>query len=1357
MPFVDLQAEIKQGTLCWADRWNIVLRIMCSDRIAENGEAPLFVSMQWSPPRADGETVLTFKRRSETGGKISFDAAGNDLEKTISGNTEEFVTIYGKDPTTASEADVLLEIRINDKVRGTYPMSVGSTTTTIEIKAENGIDEPPEYVLTDYPVSYKAVSSGGPGIYRWISTHASALAITQSESEQTVETEARGAIATQRKLCVLYDPDSGPAVMGVHEVKVWPVANPENPGTYSVGQLHYGDNDRIQLLGDSANYLSQWGSSGQFNHPSAIAVDSVGFVYVVDKDNNRIQKFLQTGDFIAHWGSNGSAEGEFDRPCGIALDVNGNIYVTDTGNNRIQKFDRNGSFIAKWGSDGTGDGEFDEPFGIATDNAGHCYITDRNNHRVQKFTNTGTFVTKWGSSGNGDGGFNHPAGIVVDNTNHVYVVDEGNNRIQKFTNSGAFVAKWGTVGPGDGEFNFPIHIAADTLGYVYVTDRNNSRVQKYSNTGSFQIAWGTGGSADGEFNLPLGIAINRSNTIYVTDSENHRVQRFSFFRQWGQTGSLDGEFMSPAGLAITAGGEVIVADRYNNRVQRFNSTTGAFVAKWGDKGTGNGDFDHPFGITIDAGNNIYVTDRDNHRVQKFDSSGSYAAQWGSQGGVDSQFRKPTGIVFHGGHIYVADQENHRIQQFNTSGTFVHKWGSSGAADGEFNAPTGIAVDSTGHLYVADRDNNRIQKFTTAGVFVAKWGSTGTGNGEFNRPTAIAVDSSNNVFVADCDNNRIQKFDNSGTFLETWGYAGDSVGELRCPSGIAIDSSGNLFVADTGPTFTISGGLENVAYDVVVNLKALVRYPADSNGVGVQLSSSKDRYPLVVLAHGRHNPFEFSRTGAGGIIMLAPGIPDTITDADDNVMEFKNYEGLEYLAAHLASHGFIAVSINLNGRYHPDTDFSDVWAELVRPGLRLISCRPAESDQAAIAHRGITILRHIQEMKRRNDEEALFYGRIDLDNIALLGHSRGGEAVVSAYDQNKALPPASQAQIKGLISIAPTDFRHIILDVPFLAINGSDDGDVIDAGGLRIYDRADPPRQLVWVIGAIHNYFSSNWHWQGEVPAAPLVDRSGHENIAKAYANVFVHQYLMRNVAGLETYFTAERNISALSAIDMHHSYQTTSTLTVDSFEDSPADKTRNSLAESVTDVSVKSFDEMVFHRHTTAVPLAGPITPAMIADMQADPPRLSPSRCTIHLAYWFHETNAMMIEWDNTSAVYNTALPNVSVVDFKAMSFRVAQDKTVNPVGNTQDFKIKLTDSSGQEAFIKVSDITTIPYPRDKEVDIGITVDFSKSVFKTVRLPLKRFTQLNNYLDLTSLSSIGFMFSETSVGRLGIDDIEFTL
>ena len=62
-----------------------------------------------------------------------------------------------------------------------------------------------------------------------------------------------------------------------------------------------------------------------------------------------------------------------------------------------------------------------------------------------------------------------------------------------------------------------------------------------------------------------------------------------------------------------------------------------------------------------------------------------------------------------------------------------------------------------------------------------------------------------------------------------------------------------------------------------------------------------------------------------------------------------------------------------------------------------------------------------------------------------------------------------------------------------------------------------------------------------------------------------------------------------------------------------------------------------------------------------------------------------MIEWDSASAVYASALPNSSVLDFDVLSFRVAQDITVNLVGGQQDFQVTLIDSAGTRASLRVS------------------------------------------------------------------------
>ncbi len=277
-------------------------------------------------------------------------------------------------------------------------------------------------------------------------------------------------------------------------------------------------------------FLTKWGSLGtgdrQFKYPADLAVDSSGYVYVADKDNNRIQKFGPNGTFITKWGSLGSGDGQVRYPRGIAVDSSGNIYVADTFNRRIQKFGPDGAFITKWGSRGSGDGQFNLPSAIATDSSGNVYVADTGNSRIQKFGPDGAFITKWGSQGSSDGQFDSPSGIAADSSGNVYVADEGNNRIQRFDSSGAFISKWGSGGTGDGQFGNPNGVATDAQGNVYVVEWANNRIQKFGSDGTFIAKWGSGGTGNGQFDGPTGVALDPSGNVYVVDQSNHRIQKF---------------------------------------------------------------------------------------------------------------------------------------------------------------------------------------------------------------------------------------------------------------------------------------------------------------------------------------------------------------------------------------------------------------------------------------------------------------------------------------------------------------------------------------------------------------------------------------------------------------------------------------------------------------------------------------------------------------------------------------------------------------------------------------------------------------------------------------------------------------
>lgn len=578
---------------------------------------------------------------------------------------------------------------------------------------------------------------------------------------------------------------------------------------------------------------------------------------------------------------------------------------------------------------------------------------------------------------------------------------------------------------------------------------------------------------------------------------------------------------------------------------------------------------------------------------------------------------------------------------------------------------------------------------------------------------------------------------------------------------------------TAPSFTIKpgqDGLEGWRRNVEVTMEALVRYPADK-GRENELSTRRSKYPLVILAHGSHDAIARKRD-SDGYFVDRDDPKQVIKDAKGLAAEFKNYEGLEYLADHLASHGFIAVSINLNGKFWADE--KSFYAQVAHIGYRdgervkpkIKSCKPYIEDQMGIAHRGLAVLRHIKELRFMNSSSSLFQNKIDLDNIALIGHSRGGEGVVSAYDQNKLLPPADQANIIAVVSIAPTDVRHITIDIPYLVLIGSDDGDVVYAEGLRLYDRACPPKQMIWIVGGIHNYFSSNWFWQDEVPDKPSVTRAQHQDIAKGYCNAFLQQYVnnpefqktANGADGIRPLFTGERKLKALrgKGVKLHFASQHPGALIVDNFENKRPHKRKNSLGESVTvtDIDETRFEELDLHRYIY------------------ETSHKEGSLCTIDQSSlnWNHETHGLRLEWSVNTARYTTALGNRSVLDFKALSFRVGQD---NEVGTPQNFRVRLTDSNGENAMLKVSDFGEIPSLRKKKLfpiqggkwwkdsKTGRPLDDSRatvlmSVLGGIRLPLDKFKAANPAINLDALSSITFEFSEKSAGRLVFDDIEFS-
>jgi DNA-binding beta-propeller fold protein YncE len=578
-------------------------------------------------------------------------------------------------------------------------------------------------------------------------------------------------------------------------------------------------------------YGSAFGSpgsgEGQFDHPSGVALDASGNMWVADAANNRIEKFSPSGKFTAAYGSTGTGDSEFADPWGIAVNQStGDVYVSDTNNHRIEEFGSSGEFLeaigwgvtdgkaelevckssCKAGIAGTGNGQLNEPLGLTIDSSGDIWVADVGENRVDEFSPSGAYLSTFGSKGAGNGQLDEPTGIAI-SEGELYVVDSGNDRIEEFSPAGSYLAQFGSKGTGTGQLAEPIGIAANqTSGELYISDAGNERIQEFTPAGKFLTEFGYYGTGNSEFHLPTGLAISASGEIDIADYYNARIEEWqppgaggahmNYAQQFGTAGSGEGQFYTPVEPAVDGHGNIWVTDYYNNRVQEFSSA-GKFIAAYGSAGTGEGQFSHPTGMAINQSTgNVYVGDCGNKRIEELSSSGGYVRSFTGAGSEAGAVGCPAGLkIDSSGNVWVADSEHNRIEEFSSTGTWLAAYGSKGSGEGQFNDPVDLAFSGS-NIYVADAGNNRIEELSSTGKYLAQFGSEGSGSGEFKRPEAIAADPAGNLYVVDNGDDRYEEFNASGVFLASFASAGSGEGQLSNPAGIAINAAGDVYVADS---------------------------------------------------------------------------------------------------------------------------------------------------------------------------------------------------------------------------------------------------------------------------------------------------------------------------------------------------------------------------------------------------------------------------------------------------------------------------------------------------------------------------------------------------------------------------------
>lgn len=528
-------------------------------------------------------------------------------------------------------------------------------------------------------------------------------------------------------------------------------------------------------------------------------------------------------------------------------------------------------------------------------------------------------------------------------------------------------------------------------------------------------------------------------------------------------------------------------------------------------------------------------------------------------------------------------------------------------------------------------------------------------------------------------------------------------------------------------------LDSLATDAEV--RASVHYPTGLPG---------GPFPVIVLLHGRHSTCY--RTTAPFNASLAWPCPV-------GYASIESFQGYDYHARFMASHGYIVISISCNAINAVDGSMSN-------------SGMPA---------RGQLVQYHLDLWNAWNTSggapaslgsPTMWVGKVDLSRVGTMGHSRGGEGVVYHALLNRSL--GSPYGVKAVLTLAPVDFfRRKLNGIPLMNVAPYCDGDVSNIQGVHFYDDVrytDPmdesPKYNVVMMGGNHNFYNTVWtpgsyiagtsddwgaastdpHCGASVPGNGRMDTTEQKMAYNTYAAAFFRQHVggeQQFAPILETKDIVPPATSLANTSNLYVSYHPGRTERLDiNRTDATTSDVTNTMGGAVNMAGLLSTGTGICGGGVT-IPLCN------VATQQAK----EPHRGTTTIS----GLAAMGVRWNDTMDYYENEVPyiyqDMTLVD--AVQFRAALRYNQVATGTPLDFTVQLIDSMGNIASAVVTDYSNaLYYPPGTSPSL-----LPKVMFNTIRVPISDFTGI----DRTKVRTVRFRFNQmtATAGSVLVSDIAF--
>ena len=327
----------------------------------------------------------------------------------------------------------------------------------------------------------------------------------------------------------------------------------------------------------SVSTLIGTGSAGysdrQVNNPYGVVIGPNGALYFCDLDNQRVRRLDLKSRRTATVAGNGqrgyagdgaaATDASLNMPHEIQFDSVGNLYIAERDNHLIRKVDAKTGLISTFAGTGSagfsGDGgpasraQLRQPHSIVVDPSRRfLLICDIGNHRIRQVNFDTGIIETYGGTGERkptpDGAplkgtpLNGPRTIAFDSAGHLYLALREGNAIYRVDGKALrlhHVAGTGEQGyTGDGGQARLAKLAgpkgiAWSRNSLYVADTENHVIRKIDlKTGVIRTVLGTGERGDGPepdprrcaLARPHGVFVDSRGVLYVGDSEAHRVR-----------------------------------------------------------------------------------------------------------------------------------------------------------------------------------------------------------------------------------------------------------------------------------------------------------------------------------------------------------------------------------------------------------------------------------------------------------------------------------------------------------------------------------------------------------------------------------------------------------------------------------------------------------------------------------------------------------------------------------------------------------------------------------------------------------------------------------------------------------------